>query len=69
VGARKRDFSFTKWDIFFVTLDLLSDLFSACRDQAVRAQERPILHSNKSGKFSLRTRGVVTDGTLLNVMI
>jgi hypothetical protein len=65
--ARKRDFSFTKWDIFFVTLDLLSDLLSAGRDQAVRA--RDTLHSNKSGNFSLLTREAVTAGTLLNIMI
>jgi hypothetical protein len=65
--ARRKDFSFTKWDIFFVTLGLLSDLFSAGRDQAVKAQDT--LHSNKSGNFSLLTKGTVTAGTLLNIMI
>ena len=59
-------FPLTKWDIF-LDLNCLSDLFSAGRDKAVKSVG--VLHSDKSGNFSPMTRGGVTAGTFLKLMI
>ena len=52
---------------FFLDLNCLSDLFSAGRDQAVKAVD--VLHSDKSGNFSPMTRGGMTAGTFFKLMI
>jgi len=52
---------------FFFNLNCLSELFSADRDHAVKAVD--VLHSDRSGNLSPVTRGGVTAGTFLKLMI